>query len=165
MSAASSTRTRPSATAVAINRRSIPAVHYMMAAFGGMEIRCAEYATFGTEEQSRSALHALEGCAACLLANHGMIATGNDLDRAMWLAVETETIAKQFYYARDAGQAGAAGEPQIEATRAAVLHLRQAERRAAGASRAAKRTRRGRQDACSRRCEAAKDQAERTDRF
>ena len=76
----------------------------MMAAFGGMEIKCAEYATFGTEDQSRSALHALEGCAACLLANHGMIATGNDLDRAMWLAVETETIARQFYYAEMLGK-------------------------------------------------------------
>ena len=105
------------ATAVAINRRSIPAVHYMMAAFGGMEIRCAEYATFGTEDQSRSALHALEGCAACLLANHGMIATGDDLDRAMWLAVETETIAKQFYYAEMLGKPVLLNETQVEATR------------------------------------------------
>jgi L-fuculose-phosphate aldolase len=105
------------ATAVAINRRSIPAVHYMMAAFGGMEIKCAEYTTFGTEDQSRNALHALEGCAACLLANHGMIATGNDLDRAMWLAVETETIARQFYYAEMLGKPVLLNESQIEATR------------------------------------------------
>ncbi len=105
------------ATAVAINRRSIPAVHYMMAAFGGMEIKCAEYTTFGTEDQSRSALHALEGCAACLLANHGMIATGNDLDRAMWLAVETETIARQFYYAEMLGKPVLLNESQVEATR------------------------------------------------
>jgi L-fuculose-phosphate aldolase len=105
------------ATAVAINRRSIPAVHYMMAAFGGTEIRCAEYATFGTEDQSRSALHALEGCAACLLANHGMIATGNDLDRAMWLAVETETIARQYFYAEMLGKPVVLNETQIDATR------------------------------------------------
>jgi L-fuculose-phosphate aldolase len=106
-------------TAVSINRQSIPAVHYMMAAFGGMEIRCAEYATFGTREQSDNALKALEGCAACLLANHGMIATGNDLDRAMWLAVETETIAKQFYYAQMLGRPVILEELQIAETREA----------------------------------------------
>lgn len=113
------------ATAVAITRQSIPAVHYMMAAFGGMEIRCAEYATFGTKEQSANALHALEGCAACLLANHGMIATGNDLDRAMWLAVETETIAKQFYYARMLGDPVVLGEPEIEDTKRAFANYGQ----------------------------------------
>ncbi len=113
------------ATAVAITRQSIPAVHYMMAAFGGMEIRCAEYATFGTREQSANALHALEGCAACLLANHGMIATGNDLDRAMWLAVETETIAKQFYYARMLGDPVVLGEPEIEDTKRAFANYGQ----------------------------------------
>jgi L-fuculose-phosphate aldolase len=113
------------ATAVAITRQPIPAVHYMMAAFGGMEIRCAEYATFGTKEQSRNALHALEGCAACLLANHGLIATGADLNRAMWLAVETETIAKQFFYARMLGNPVVLGEPEIDDTRRAFAEYGQ----------------------------------------
>ncbi|PKQ06362.1 MAG: class II aldolase, partial [Alphaproteobacteria bacterium HGW-Alphaproteobacteria-10] len=84
-------------TVLAIARKSIPACHYMMAAFGGMDVRCAEYATFGTEALSRHAIAALEGRTACLLANHGMIATGANLAKAMWLAVELETIARQYY--------------------------------------------------------------------
>ncbi|WP_138464614.1 class II aldolase/adducin family protein [Poseidonocella sp. HB161398] len=84
-------------TTLAIARKPIPAVHYMMAAFGGMEVRCAPYATFGTAELSAHALEALEGRTACLLANHGSIAVGATLEKAMWLAVELETIAKQYY--------------------------------------------------------------------
>jgi len=68
-----------------------------MAAFGGMNIRVADYARFGTKELSEHALKALENRTACLLANHGMIATGTSLDKAMWLAVELETIARQYY--------------------------------------------------------------------
>jgi L-fuculose-phosphate aldolase len=85
-------------TALAIARRDIPACHYMVAAFGGMDVRCAPYATFGTRELSDHALRALEGRGACLLANHGMIVCGPTLKRAMWLAVELETIARQYYH-------------------------------------------------------------------
>ncbi len=86
------------ATVLAIARREIPSCHYMIAAFGGDEIRCADYATYGTAELSANALKALEGRNGCLLANHGMIAIGSGLDKAMWLAVELETIAKQYYH-------------------------------------------------------------------
>lgn len=86
------------ATVLAIANKPIPACHYMMAAFGGMDIRVADYATFGTKELSEAALRALEDRTGCLLANHGMIATGANLDKAMWLAVELETIAKQYYH-------------------------------------------------------------------
>ena len=85
------------ATVLAIARKSIPACHYMMAAFGGNDIRCAGYARYGTKELSDLALAALEGRNGCLLANHGMIAVGANLDKAMWLAVELETIARQYY--------------------------------------------------------------------
>jgi len=85
------------ATVLAIARKSIPACHYMMAAFGGNDIRCAGYARYGTKELSELALAALEGRNGCLLANHGMIAVGANLDKAMWLAVELETIARQYY--------------------------------------------------------------------
>lgn len=85
------------ATTLAIARRDIPACHYMVAAFGGNDIRCAGYARFGTTELSRLAVDALEGRNGCLLANHGMIAIGANLDKAMWLAVELETLAKQYY--------------------------------------------------------------------
>jgi L-fuculose-phosphate aldolase len=84
-------------TTLAIARRPIPAVHYMIAAFGGIDIRCADYATFGTEALSRTVLKAMEGRNACLMANHGMIAAGVDLDRAMWLAVELEPLARQYF--------------------------------------------------------------------
>jgi L-fuculose-phosphate aldolase len=84
------------ATALAIARKDIPACHYMIAAAGGPTIRCARYATYGTKQLSDNALKALDDRTCCLLANHGMIATGPNLDKAMWLAVELETIARQY---------------------------------------------------------------------
>ncbi|MDQ2694902.1 MAG: class II aldolase/adducin family protein [Pseudomonadota bacterium] len=86
-------------TALAIRGMDIPAVHYMIAFGGGDSIRCAPYATFGTQALSDAALRALEGRTACLLANHGMIATGPTLARAMWLAMEVETLARQYFNA------------------------------------------------------------------
>jgi L-fuculose-phosphate aldolase len=85
-------------TVLAIRRMEIPALHYMIAASGGNSIRCAPYATYGTAELSAHALKALEGRNACLLANHGLIATGPTLAKAMWLAVEVETLARQYVY-------------------------------------------------------------------
>jgi L-fuculose-phosphate aldolase len=85
------------ATTLAIARREIPACHYMIAAAGGPTIRCAGYATYGTKELSELALEALKDRTCCLLANHGMIATGANLAKAFWLAVELETISKQYY--------------------------------------------------------------------
>jgi L-fuculose-phosphate aldolase len=84
-------------TTLAICRKEIPACHYMIAASGGPNIRCAGYATYGTKELSILALEALKDRTCCLLANHGMIATGANVPKAMWLAVELETIAKQYY--------------------------------------------------------------------
>lgn len=81
---------------LSIMEKSIPPIHYMVAITGGSDIRCAPYATFGTAELSKNALEALEGRTACLLGHHGMIATGGSLDKAMWLAVEVETLAKQY---------------------------------------------------------------------
>lgn len=85
-------------TALSMCRKEIPAAHYMIAAFGGTTVRCSDYATFGTEALSKTALEALEGRTACLLANHGMIAAGPTLAKAMWLAVELETLARQYYH-------------------------------------------------------------------
>jgi L-fuculose-phosphate aldolase len=84
-------------TALAICGREIPAMHYMIAAGGGPTVKVAPYATYGTKELSDNALKALEDRNCCLLANHGMIATGPNLKRAMWLAVELETLARQYY--------------------------------------------------------------------
>jgi L-fuculose-phosphate aldolase len=101
-------------TALAVARKEIPACHYMIAAAGGPTIRCAPYATYGTKELSDAALAALEGRTCCLLANHGMIATGPDLDKAKWLAVELETIAKQYYLALAIGGPVLLDDAEIE---------------------------------------------------
>src|ERR1700744_5438217 len=74
------------ATALAIHGRDIPAHHYMVAAAGGNSIRCAAYATFGSQALSDHAIAALKDRTACLLAHHGVIALGRDLTRALWLA-------------------------------------------------------------------------------
>lgn len=93
----------PHATAFAICRRDVPAAHYMIAAAGGPTIRCARYATFGTQALSDAALEALEDRTACLLANHGLIAAGPHLARALWLAVEVETLCRQYALALQVG--------------------------------------------------------------
>ncbi|HKM63110.1 MAG TPA: class II aldolase/adducin family protein [Acidisphaera sp.] len=104
-------------TTLSILRREIPAVHYMIAAFGGPTIRCAPYALFGTEELAQLALQALQDRQACLLANHGMIVVGPTLARAMWLAVELETLARQYYLSLQAGEPVILSDAQIaEAT-------------------------------------------------
>ena len=87
----------PYSTMLAIMGLEIPPVHYMIACAGGDTIRCAPYATFGTQELSDHAVAALEGRLACLLEHHGMIAVGPSLSKAMWLAVEVETLARQYH--------------------------------------------------------------------
>jgi len=91
------------ATTLACMRREIPPFHYMIALAGGDSIRCAPYALFGTQVLSDAALEALEGRKACLLANHGMIAVGRDLDDALAVAVEVETLSEQYWRALQAG--------------------------------------------------------------
>ncbi len=90
-------------TAFALCGREIPAVHYMIAAAGGPTIRCAPYAPYGTEALSQHALAALADRTGCLLANHGMIAVGADLTRALWLAVEMEALCRQYAVALQVG--------------------------------------------------------------
>src|SRR5277367_2872247 len=87
----------PYATMLAIMGMEIPPVHYMIACAGGDTIRCAPYATYGTQELSEHAVKALENRSACLLAHYGMIAVGPSLTKAMWLAVEVETLARQYH--------------------------------------------------------------------
>ncbi len=94
----------PFATALACLGRDIPAFHYMIARFGGATLRCAPYATFGSQALSDQALAALEGRNACLLANHGMLAFGRNLGQAIDLAVELETLCEQYWRACQIGQ-------------------------------------------------------------
>ena len=93
----------PRATALACTGRGIPAFHYMVAVAGGGDIRCAPYHGFGTQELSDAALAALQDRRACLLANHGVIATGADLPGAMALAAEVENLALQYSEALSLG--------------------------------------------------------------
>jgi L-fuculose-phosphate aldolase len=94
----------PFATTLACLGRGIPAFHYMIAVGGGSDIRCAPYATFGTQELSDHALRALEDRRACLLANHGMIAVGGSLAEALALAIEVEALAEQYWRALQIGE-------------------------------------------------------------
>jgi len=93
----------PHATALACQQLDIPSFHYMVAVAGGNDIRCAPYATFGTQELADHALAALESRRACLLAHHGVIACGIDLDRAFALAVEVENLARTYITVRALG--------------------------------------------------------------
>src|ERR1700752_252589 len=104
-------------TALAIMGMEIPPVHYMIACAGGDTIRCAPYATFGTQELSDHAVHALEGRLACLLAHHGMIAVGPSLAKAMWLAVEVETLARQYPASLQIGKPPLLSKEEIEKVR------------------------------------------------
>jgi L-fuculose-phosphate aldolase len=94
----------PFATTLACMQRSIPAFHYMVAVAGGADIRCAPYATFGTQELSDHALAALDGRRACLLAHHGMIAIGASLADALAVAVEVEHLAEVYWRALQLGE-------------------------------------------------------------
>jgi L-fuculose-phosphate aldolase len=91
------------ATALACLRKDIPAFHYMIGVTGGISLRVSDYAEFGTQELSDRMLKALEGRTACLLANHGQICFGPDLDKALWLAREIETLCQQYWAASLAG--------------------------------------------------------------
>ena len=94
----------PFATTLACMHRGIPPFHYMVAVAGGRNIRCAAYATFGTQQLSDLAVAALAGRHACLLANHGMIALGASLERALAVAVEVETLAEMYWRALQIGE-------------------------------------------------------------
>ncbi len=87
----------PFATALACQRRDIPAFHYMIARFGGSDVRCAAYATFGTQALSDAAIAALENRKACLLANHGMLVWARDLTQVLAFAEEFETLCEQYW--------------------------------------------------------------------
>lgn len=93
--------------ALACLRRPLPAFHYMVAAAGGRDIRCAAYATFGSQELSEHVLTALEGRRACLMENHGILVLAESLAGALLLAREVEQLARMYL------QCLAVGEPAL----------------------------------------------------
>ncbi|HUL55821.1 MAG TPA: class II aldolase/adducin family protein [Usitatibacter sp.] len=94
----------PYATSLACLHRPIPAFHYEVAFAGGNDIRCADYATFGTQQLSDAALAALEGRRACLLANHGLVAWSDDIEHAAVLAEKVEALAQRYCLALQLGE-------------------------------------------------------------
>ncbi len=92
------------ATTLACLRRDIPPFHYMLALLGGDSLRCATYATFGTQELSDHALIAMKDRKACLLANHGMIAAGKNLSDAYKNTVEVENLSELYLRALAVGE-------------------------------------------------------------
>jgi L-fuculose-phosphate aldolase len=102
------------ATALAICNKPLPGVHYMVAAGGGRDVRVAPYATYGTQELSDNAIKALEGRNCCLLSNHGVIACGSSVKKALWLAGEIETLAKQYFLSMQIGGARILPEAELD---------------------------------------------------
>ena len=84
------------ATAVSSHQKNIPAFHYMVAVAGGEDLKCTKYATFGTKQLSRNIIKALKNRSACLIANHGQVAFGNNLEKTFELAQEIENICHQY---------------------------------------------------------------------
>ena len=93
----------PNATAVSSHGKPVPPFHYMVALAGGEDIKCANYATFGTKELSNNVIKALENRKACLMSNHGQVAFGNNLEEAFELALEIENICHQYVIALKIG--------------------------------------------------------------
>ncbi len=91
------------ATTLSLFRKDIPAFHYMIAAAGGNSIRCTKYELFGTQALSDAALIALNDRKACLLANHGMITIGRDIEDALNISHEVERLCEQYTYALQIG--------------------------------------------------------------
>ncbi len=105
----------PHATALACLREDLPPFHYMIAIAGGDSVRCAPYALFGTDTLSQHAVEALQDRKACLLANHGMITLGRDLDEAMSIAIELESLCQQYLIARQVGNPTLLSEEEMQA--------------------------------------------------
>ncbi|PPD03255.1 MAG: class II aldolase [Methylocystis sp.] len=106
----------PYATTIATLRRDIPAVHYMIAAFGGPTVRCVDYAPYGTAELSRLVVAGLADRDGVLLANHGAIVTGATMRRALWRAVELEALAQVFHLGALAGEPVVLSDDEIMRT-------------------------------------------------
>ena len=92
------------ATALSVHKKPIPAFHYMVALAGGNDIKCANYATYGTRELSVNILKALKNRKACLISNHGQIAYDDNLSKAFELAEEVENLSLQYITALKIGK-------------------------------------------------------------
>lgn len=113
------------ATILACAHKPIPALHYMVAAAGGYGIPLADYATFGSKALSQANLHALSGTRACLLANHGQLATGTSLEEALKLAELVEELAQCYWGSLAIGGPRVLDDGQMDEVLAAFEHYGQ----------------------------------------
>lgn len=104
-------------TALACLNEPLPAFHYLITRFGGDDVRCAPYVTFGTPALAEAAVAALADRTACLLANHGMIVTGANADAALTAALTLEALARQYLLARAAGKVRLLTKAEMQAAR------------------------------------------------
>lgn len=102
------------ATSLACMQLDIPPFHYMIARFGGDSVRCASYATFGTEALSDAIIAALRDRRACLMAHHGMVVHGRTLEHALALAVELEALCEQYWRVLQMGQPKLLGDDEMQ---------------------------------------------------
>lgn len=102
------------ATTLACHHKTIPSFHYMTAVAGGTTIRCAGYATFGSQALSDNAIQALDGRSACLLAQHGQISLGKTLDGALALGIEVETLSRLYVQALTLGAPPILSDEEME---------------------------------------------------
>jgi len=104
-------------TALACLNEKLPAFHYLVVRFGGDDVRCAPYVTFGTPALAKVAVAALANRTACLLANHGVIVTGPTADAALTAAITLEALARQYLLARAAGKLRLLTRAEMQAAR------------------------------------------------
>ena len=102
------------ATAVSSHKKNVPAFHYMVAVAGGEDLKCSKYATFGTKQLSNNIIKALKNRSACLIANHGQVAFGTNLDKAFELAQEIENICHQYINALRLGRPNSLSKKEIK---------------------------------------------------
>ncbi len=100
-------------TTLAVHGRGIPSFHYMVAVAGGVDIRCSAYATFGTQALSDAVIAAIEGRFACLMGHHGLLVAAASLEKALWLAVEVEALAKMYVHALAIGEPPSLGGEEM----------------------------------------------------
>ena len=90
--------------ALASNNLALPGFHYMVGTFGGRDVPCVAYTTFGSDRLAADVADVLEDRAACLLGNHGMVCRGPDLDTAIAHAERLERLCRQYWLARQIGE-------------------------------------------------------------
>ena len=90
--------------AVACHNRPLPGFHYLVGVFGGADVPCVPYSTFGGVKLAEDVADALRQRTACLMSNHGMTARGGDLAAAVKLAQRLEIMCRQYVLARALGE-------------------------------------------------------------